>query len=125
VQQACPLFVPLAEEGWNEGEIAELAARRYLGELPLSGIDAAILGCTHYPLLKDTVAKVLGPGITLVDSAHTTAEAVAELLADGNLLHLGKADAPRYLLTDANNRFGEVGARFLGRSLGEIELVDL
>src|SRR3990172_1544722 len=71
--KACPLFVPLAEEGWTDGEIAELTAKRYLEPLMESGIEVLILGCTHYPLLKSMIQKVMGDEVTLVDSAEETA----------------------------------------------------
>lgn len=125
VGRACPLFVPLAEEGWGDDQVAELVARRYLEGLAAQGVDTAILGCTHYPLLKGTIARVLGPGVALVDSAHTTAEAVAARLAEQGLARSEGSGAVRYLLTDGNVRFADVGARFLGHGLGEIEIIDL
>ncbi len=123
-EQACPLFVPLAEEGLGDDPIADLAAQRYLQRLAGSGIDTAILGCTHYPLLMPAIARVL-PGVTLVDSARTTAEAVAGLLTGRKLLSAGSPATTRYLLTDVSPRFAEVGARFLGRPVDPIELVDV
>lgn len=125
IGQACALFVPLAEEGWNDDEVARLVAERYLGGVRVSGVDTAILGCTHYPLLKKTLSHVLA-GITLVDSAFTTAEAVAAELAMRNLANASPAKgSTRYLLTDGNSRFAEVGARFLGEPLASVEIVDL
>jgi glutamate racemase len=122
--RACGLFVPLAEEGWGDDPVAEQVARRYLGDLTADRVDTVILGCTHYPLLKATIARVLGPRVALIDSAATTAEAVAAELAARALENPGPGGS-RYLLTDGNSRFGEVGARFLGASLGDIEIVDL
>jgi glutamate racemase len=78
--RACPLFVPIVEEGVADGEIAELVARHYLADRP-SGMQTVILGCTHYPALVPTLRAVLGPEVTLVDSAHATADVVAEGLA--------------------------------------------
>ena len=79
--QACPLFVPLAEEGWIAGDVPHLVAREYLADFARDGVDTLVLGCTHYPLLKGVIAEVVGPDVALVDSAEATAEAVAELLA--------------------------------------------
>src|SRR5207253_11216063 len=81
VVRACPLFVPLAEEGWTDGDVPRLVAERYLGDLRRAGADTVLLGCTHYPLLASVIAEVMGPGPALVDSADATAEAVAQLLA--------------------------------------------
>ena len=83
---ACPLFVALAEEGWVEGEVARLTAERYLRPLLRTGIDTLVLGCTHYPLLKPLIARVAGEGVTLVDSAEATAEALASSLERSQLL---------------------------------------
>ena len=124
--RACPLFVPLAEEGWVDGEVPRLVAERYLGDLRRSGVDTAVLGCTHYPLLARVIAEVLGPRVTLVDSAHATAEAAASLLAARGLLReTGSAPRHRTICTDVPERFRAVAERFLGRPTGEVELVDL
>ena len=121
---ACPLFVALAEEGWNEGEIAELAAERYLASLR-GGPDTLILGCTHYPLLTAAIAKAL-PGVQLVDAAGATADATAALLATrGALREASSGGQLRYLVTDHVERFEAIGARFFGQPLGGVELVDL
>lgn len=131
---ACPLFVALAEEGWTDGPIAEAVVRRYL-EIELAGpertrVDTLVLGCTHFPVLRDVIARVCGRGVTLVDSAHTTAEAVAGILAERGLARGPSPDmAPTmgFLATDAPERFARVGGVFLGRTVlaGEVELVDL
>ena len=129
VQQACPLFVPLAEEGLVSGEIALLAARRYLEPLlaTLPRPRALVLGCTHFPALKSVIAQVAGPDVALVDSAETTAIAVETILKDANLLHDGEPAPPHFLATDAPDRFSRVGEIFLGRAIdpGAVELVDL
>jgi glutamate racemase len=130
-QAPCPLFVALAEEGLTHGPIAELVAQRYLGPL-LSNAGAPpeclVLGCTHFPALKDTISRVAGGGITLVDSAATTAAAVERLLVKANLTHsVSPPAAPRFLATDAPERFARVGEIFLGRRIppDAVELVDL
>jgi glutamate racemase len=128
MQQACPLFVPLAEEGLIDGVIAELVAHRYLDELLARKPHALVLGCTHYPALKGTIGKVAGLEVTLVDSAETTAAKVEMALHEADLLR-GNAAPPvhRFLVTDAPERFARVGEIFLGRTIDPdaVELVDL
>jgi glutamate racemase len=112
--RACPLFVPLAEEGWVDNEVARTAARLYLASLCCSGIDALILGCTHYPLLRGVVADVMGAGVRLIDSATATAAAVRRTLADEDRLRRRGEGSVSFFVTDAPERFVKVGARFLG-----------
>jgi glutamate racemase len=123
---ACPLFVPLAEEGWTQGDIPRSIARRYLQPLIDARVDTVILGCTHYPLLKGTIAEVMGPKVQLVDSAVVLAEALASELRDLDALAPDSA-TPRLsiLVSDVPQRFADLGARFLERDLPEVELVDL
>ena len=124
--RACPLFVPLAEEGWTEGEVVEAIARRYLADFEAFRPDTLVLGCTHYPLLKDAIGNVVGPGVRLVDSAEATAEAAERLLAERGLLAAaGARGSHRFFVTDLPERFAEVGARFLERPIERAELVDL
>jgi len=125
--RACPLFVPLAEEGWTTGEVPLLTAREYLGEFARDGVDTLVLGCTHYPLLKGVIAEVVGPDVALVDSAEATAQAVVALLTRQGLLAPANGPAPShaYYVTDVPERFTEVGARFLGRPIPTAEQVDL
>jgi len=112
--RACPLFVPLAEEGWTEGPIARSVAETYLASLARSGIDTLILGCTHYPLLKPLIAEVMGPAVTLVDSAEETArEVVAQLEVTGAARGRGPGSTS-FFVTDAPDRFVRIGQRFLG-----------
>jgi glutamate racemase len=124
---ACPLFVPLAEEGWTTGEVPRLVAERYLGQGLLDGgVDTLVLGCTHYPLLSDVIASVAGPEVRLVDSAQATAARVVEVLAAKGLQQTGPGPVERrYLVTDTPTRFLEVGARFLGHPLSGARQVDL
>ncbi len=127
VSAACPLFVPLAEEGWSEGEVALLTARRYLAPFAAEAIDALVLGCTHYPLLKGVIGSVLGGGIALVDSAEAAAEETAGLLEAQELLApAGPAHAGHHFyVTDSSRRFAQVGSRFLGRTLERLEQVEI
>lgn len=124
---ACPLFVPLAEEGWVTGDVPRLTAERYLQSSFLSGVDTLVLGCTHYPLLREVLEQAAGPGVRLVDSAAATAEAVATMLeARGLLASRENTHATRtFLVTDTPGRFAEVGARFLGAPLDAPQQVDL
>jgi glutamate racemase len=126
IARACPLFVPLAEEGWTEGEVPRLVAERYLGDLRRQGVDTVLLGCTHYPLLATAIAEVVGSQVAIVDSAEATAEAVAALLGARRLLR-EEESVPRHrtLCTDVPDRFRAVADRFLGRPVGPVELVDL
>jgi glutamate racemase len=129
VQQACPLFVALAEEGWTSGQVPELAADRYLKEI-FSGDaqpDTLVLGCTHYPVLVAPIAKACGPRVTLVDSAATTAGEVERLLEERSARRRAAATPPVFLATDAPERFARVGGQFLGAQIApaQVELVDL
>jgi len=127
-QQACPLFVALAEEGLTDGPIVELAAKRYLDPV-FAGAppDCLVLGCTHFPVLKVTIARVVGSSVKLVDSADTTAIATERLLSERGLSRTGGARTLRFLATDGAERFARVGATFLGRPIraSDVEIVDL
>ncbi|MCW5892394.1 MAG: glutamate racemase [bacterium] len=112
--RACPLLVPLAEEGWIEGDIARSVVETYLASLTRSGIDALILGCTHYPLLRDVIAAVMGAGVRLVDSAEETAREVAARLADAGLARAAGTGGTSFFVTDVPDRFVRIGQRFLG-----------
>ncbi|HJT43626.1 MAG TPA: glutamate racemase [Rhizomicrobium sp.] len=129
VQQACPLFVALAEEGLRDGPLPELAARRYLDPLlaTMPRPRGLVLGCTHFPVLKQTIAKVAGSDVVLIDSAEATAMAVETTLREKALLHMGEAQPPRFLATDAPGRFAHLGEIFLGEPIdpGTVILIDL
>lgn len=122
---ACPLFVPLAEEGWIQDEVTEAVARKYLAPFLKTPIDTLILGCTHYPILKKMISKVMGEKVTLVDSAEQTAFALKKLLEENNLRR--NESSPRHetlFVTDSPARFKEVGRNFLNRSLEGVTLVN-
>jgi glutamate racemase len=112
--RACPLFVPLAEEGWVDNAVAQSTAALYLTSLKRSGIDTLVLGCTHYPLLAEVIADVMGPKVTLVDSARTTAVAVRETLARDGLTRRSGPSSVSFFVTDATDRFAKVASRFTG-----------
>jgi glutamate racemase len=129
--QACALLVPLAEEGWTGGEVAGEIARHYLGELAARdpAIDTVVLGCTHYPLLADTIAHAAAAAfahsVRLVDSASAMARAARATLAERNELRSdGHIGGLRCFVTDAS-RLDELGPRFLGEALGSYETCDL
>ena len=123
---ACPLFVPLAEEGWIHNEITESVAHKYLAPFLKTPIDTLILGCTHYPLLKGMIGKVMGEKVSLVDSAQETARCVKELLQEKNLQRKDTARRNETLfVTDSPARFKEVGRNFLNRPLDGVTLVTL
>jgi glutamate racemase len=122
---ACPLFVPLAEEGWTDNDVARAAAEHYLAPVRASRARVVILGCTHYPLLRATIARALAPGTVLVDSAESAAAALAGRLP-GEARRAGAGAGETHLLvTDASDRFTRLAGRFLGREAARLELVDL
>jgi glutamate racemase len=128
----CPLFVALAEEGWTEGPVVEGVIRRYLDDLFQAAAaqrpDTLVLGCTHFPVLAPAIGQVLGPGVTIVDSARTTARALAEILTRQGLRRgPGTKGGVRFLATDGAERFARVGGAFLGHPLApaDVEIVDL
>jgi glutamate racemase len=124
VQRACPLLVPFVEEGWFDHPATELVAREYLAPLIAAGVESVVLGCTHYPLLKPLLSRVLGPGVALIDSAEEVASALADALNERKLEAPGTArPVHRFAVSDDPARFVTVGSRFLGERLGEAELV--
>jgi glutamate racemase len=129
-EHPCEMLVSLAEEGWNSGGIAEAIVTRYLDEATQGGFDpdSIILGCTHFPLLRETIRAVAHDDVILVDSATTTAAVVRQTLASmGQLRNPAARGSTRFLATDGVTRFARVGSQFLGRPLSQadIELVDL
>ncbi|MFA5160302.1 MAG: glutamate racemase [Candidatus Omnitrophota bacterium] len=120
----CPLFVPLAEEGWLDDAVALEAARKYLMPIKKKEVDTLILGCTHYPLLEKVIAKVMGPGVRLVDSAVPTALRLKALLQKKGLLYPRVRRAPlKIFVTDHVRNFARIGESFLGERLKSVELV--
>jgi glutamate racemase len=122
--RACPLFVPLAEEGWVDNEVAGRTARLYLTSLAGSGIDTLILGCTHYPLLKTVIRATMGAKVRLIDSGVATATAVHEALVAHDLLRRRGPGETSFFVTDAPERFVKVGARFLGAQVDSAVQLD-
>jgi glutamate racemase len=122
--QACPLFVPLVEEGWFDHPVTRLTAREYLKPVLAEGIDTLVLGCTHYPLLKPLLQAEAGPAITLIDSAEAMAAITANLLAESGLGNPRRtAPGYRFFVTDVPYRFQTIGEQILGRTLSNVEIV--
>jgi glutamate racemase len=115
--RACPLFVPLVEEGWTDNAVVEMTVAAYLGSLKQSGIDTLILGCTHYPLLKKSIRKYLGSNVRLVDSAEETAKEVELVLRKSASAKTSGKGVHSFFVTDTPDRFIKVGRRFLGEKV--------
>ena len=134
IEIACPLFVPLAEEGWADSDEANSIARKYLADIIAGTVETLVLGCTHYPILRRTIQQTVGAAVKLIDSGEATAAAVAELLRAKNLRNeFLQTDQPRrlcddldhFFVTDAAERFARVATRFLGTQPAQLEAVEL
>ena len=125
-QQACPLLVPLVEEGWEDDEITERIVARYLEPLLRAKIDTLLLGCTHYPLLRGVLARICGSGVTLVDSAESTSLAVEQRLMQAGWRggRAPQASSVRLFATDAGSRFARLAERILGEPVA-LEWIDV
>jgi len=121
---ACPIFVPLAEEGWTEGEVPELIARKYLNPLIAENIDSLILGCTHYPLLHSVIKKVVGDKVEIIEPGKEAARLLEKFLDDNNLRAEGEGSLKVYL-SDIPRNFDRTVVNFLGEKPEEIHLVHL
>lgn len=123
-EKACPLFVPLVEEGWMDNEVTEMVARSYLGSMIGREIDTLILGCTHYPLLKGVISRVMGPDVRLVDSAEETAKDAKTLLKGIDLLAPDHSEGGyQVFVTDLPQQFSNVASLFLGMDQVPVERV--
>jgi len=134
IERACPLFVPLAEEGWADNEVTQNIAATYLADLK-SKIDTLVLGCTHYPILREVIQQTVGDEVTLIDSGEATALEVRSLLKDKGLARLTPPtgalerqlcdDLDHFYVTDAAARFARVAERFLGATPSRLEAVEV
>ncbi len=123
---ACPLFVPLVEEGWTDGTIASLIAEKYLSNFKNSNIDTIVLGCTHYPLLKKVISNVMGSEVTLIDSAIETAGEIKKILKTSGLEKKKEGSPLReFFVTDSVEKFLNIGEKFLGEKINNIEKIQL
>jgi glutamate racemase len=124
--RACPLFVPLVEEGWLDGDITRGTAAIYLDPLKEKGIDTLILGCTHYPLLKSVIRDFFGNGIRLIDSAEETSKTIRETLQSNGMENPARSDPERlFFVSDIPAHFQQVGEQCLGMPLGSVHQVNL
>ena len=124
--RSCPMLVPLAEEGWYDNEIAKMTVELYLGAIREKAVDALILGCTHYPLFKETIRETLNrPDIEIVDSADTIAAKTAEYLKEYKLLNPGKKGYFTCYVSDKPQRFQHLAELFLGRTITRVEIVSI
>jgi len=124
IEVSCPLFVPLAEEGWTDREVSLVIAHEYLTPLRDAGVDVVVLGCTHYPILKGTIGKVFGPTVRLIDSAEETAREVSERLSSlGLAREPGGTPEHHFFVSDVPHRFKEQAERFLGGPLPNVSVV--
>ncbi len=124
--QACPLFVPLVEEGWLDEPETSQIAEKYLSPLKDKGIDTLILGCTHYPLLKELLSRIMGQGVSLIDTAEATAKAVKKSLGEKNLLRkVNHKPVYKFFVSDDPEKFLQLGMRFLGKGIDKAERIDL
>ncbi len=135
IQNACPLFVPLAEEGWTEEDETYSIAKKYLRSTTEFDPSVLVLGCTHYPILRKVIGETVGPSVRLVDSGEATAEEVAELLKSRNLANSDQIsynqqrqlcdDLDNFFVTDAAERFAKVAERFLGTKPSRLDAIEL
>lgn len=124
--QACPLFVPLAEEGWTHHRATEAIAEEYLHGLREERVDTLVLGCTHYPLLHDVIQNVMGPDVRIINSGEETARDARAFLEQRGLMNPGHDNARHeFFVSDVPLKFQEIGERFLGVSLAHVEKVDI
>lgn len=133
LQSACPLFVPLAEEGWTQEPETFSIAAKYLARVKEFSPNALVLGCTHYPILKDVIQQTVGESVTLIDSGEATAEEVEKLLIEKDLANPEQIrgerrlcdDLDHFYVTDAADRFSRVAERFLGSPPSKLEAVEV
>jgi len=123
--QPCPLFVPLAEEGWIDHKATELIAKEYLFPLTLEKIDTVVLGCTHYPILRKIIQKVMHNNVALIDSGDATTITVKRMLKELDLENTSTQKPNlRFFVSDVPHKFAEIGERFLGTKLGKVNRVE-
>jgi glutamate racemase len=126
IARACPLFVPLVEEGWLESDATSIIAHEYLEAFVEAKVDTLVLGCTHYPLLKRTIGEVIGRQVRLIDSAEETAAETAVILRERGLERSDSAEPfHRFIASDVPTQFLRVGQRFLGQAIDNVETVTL
>ncbi|QJA09732.1 glutamate racemase [Romboutsia sp. CE17] len=127
ISKACPLFVPITEEGWANTEVAYLTAKEYLQELLDQDIDSLVLGCTHYPILKRTIGKVVGEEIKLVNPAKETAKDLKDVLEENDILATMNGYQPtyEYYVSDIPEKFVSIGQQFLKRDMDDVKTIEI
>ena len=135
IERACPLFVPLAEEGWAETDVARAVAEQYLADLKGKELGTLVLGCTHYPILRDLIGEIIGAEVPLIDSGDAAAREVQTLLESSELASVMPEqdirerqlcdDLDHFYVTDAAERFAKVAERFLGTAPSVLEAVEV
>ncbi|HJU91629.1 MAG TPA: glutamate racemase [Pyrinomonadaceae bacterium] len=135
VERACPLFVSLAEEGWANSDVARIVARDYLSDFSKTPLGALVLGCTHYPILREVISQTVGSDVNLIDSGAATAQDVESLLQSSDLTHEDALalyqerqlcdDLDHFYVTNAAERFAKVAERFLGSAPSVLEAVEI
>lgn len=123
--KACPLFVPLVEDGWADHEVAYQVTKEYLTPLLEKNIDSLILGCTHYPMLARTIKKVVGSGVELINPAEEASKRMEEILIRNNMASVLKTPDYRFYVSDSKERFKEMAQIFLHRPIEHIDTVDI
>ena len=123
---SCPLFVPIVEEGWENSDVALIAAEKYLLELKEHNIDTLVLGCTHYPVLRYTIGKVMGPDVELINPAYETAKLTRNILKEKGLLN-EKLDGGnyKYYVSDDPDKFKRIGGNMVRSQIGIVEKVNI
>lgn len=123
---SCPLFVPIVEEGWENSDVADVAAKKYLLELKEHNIDTLVLGCTHYPALRYTIGKVMGNSVKLVNPAYETAKVTKNLLKEKGLLNENIEDGShQYYVSDDPDKFRRIGGNIIRTQIGEVGKVNV
>ncbi|MCC0750556.1 glutamate racemase [Clostridioides sp. ZZV13-5731] len=126
VNKACPLFVPIVEEGWANTEVAKLTAKIYLQELKDKNIDSLVLGCTHYPILKRTIGEEVGEHIKLVNPAKETAKDLKKILEERNIINSTEAHGIyQYYVSDIPEKFSDIAKEFLKKKIDKIQKVEI
>ncbi len=125
-EKACPLFVPIIEEGWSNTAVAEQIAQTYLEQLNQHDIDTLVLGCTHYPIIEQTINKIFSNKIVFVESGDAIADTIFQFMKTKQIVNMNSSPGKtRYFVTDYPQKFDDLGSQFLGKKISNVELVSL
>ncbi len=126
VQKACPMFVPLVENGYAKSEVTKIIAREYLEDMKRAEVDTIVLGCTHYPLIRETVQEIMGDDVALIDSGAAAADWAYDMLKERKMLSDGKTGKLKYFVSDSTEDFARLGSLFLNREICEsVDKIDI